>query len=101
MPAVTFATPPRVSPRKAAALGFAGYSTLLRRIASGELPAERNGRNYLIRLSDLEAMVAPTVGRPTEHASVNTAIDRIVASAPRLSPEQRERLAGVLGGGAA
>ncbi|MFB9797841.1 hypothetical protein ACFFON_12935 [Arthrobacter citreus] len=52
-------------------------------------------------MSDLEAMVAPAVGRPTEHASVNSAIDRLVASAPRLSPEQRERLASVLGGGGA
>lgn len=101
MPAITLSTPPRVSPREAAALGFAGYSTLLRRIASGELLAERNGRNYLIRISDLEAMVAPAVGRPSEQTSVNAAIDRLVASAPRLSPAQRERLADVLGGGAA
>ena len=101
MPAITLSAPPRVSPREAAALGFAGYSTLLRRIAAGELPAERNGRSYLIRLSDLGAMVPPAGGRPTELASDNAAIDRLVASAPRLSPEQRERLAVVLGGGAA
>lgn len=101
MPATTLAPPIRRSLNEAVERGFGGYSTLRKRIASGELPAERVGRRYLILESDLEAMVAPVVGRPTEHASVSAAIDRLVASAPRLSREQRERLAGILGGGAA
>lgn len=92
---------PRLTLQEAVERGYGGYSTLRKKIASGELPAERVGRRYLIREVDLEAMVAPVVGRPTEHASVNAAIDRLVASAPRLSREQRERLAGILGGGAA
>lgn len=107
MPATTLAPPvpsslpSRLTLREAAARGFGGYSTLRKKIVSGELPAERVGRRYLIREDDLEAMVAPVVGRPTENASVSAAIDRLVASAPRLSREQRERLAAVLGGGAA
>lgn len=102
MPAThTLAPPARLTLTTAVERGFGGYSTLRRRIASGELPAERVGRRYLIRESDLEDMVAPVAGRPTERASLNTAIDRIVASAPRLSHEQRDRLASVLGGGAA
>lgn len=93
--------PVRLSLKDAAERGYGGYSTLRKKISSGELPAERVGRRYLILESDLEALVAPVVGRPTEHASVSAAIDRIVASAPRLSKEQRERLATLLGGGAA
>ena len=101
MPATTLAPPIRRSLNEAVERGYGGYSTLRKKIASGELPAERVGRRYLILESDLEALVAPVVGRPTEHASVSAAIDRIVASAPRLSNEQRERLANLLGGGAA
>ena len=82
MPAITLSPPTRLALQEAAALGFAGYSTLRKKIASGELPAERVGRRYFIRESDLEAMVAPATGRPTEHASINSAIDRLVASAP-------------------
>lgn len=101
MPATTIAPPIRRSLKDAVELGYGGYSTLRKKIASGELAAQRVGRRYLILESDLEAMVAPVPGRPTEHASVSAAIDRLVASAPRLSKEQRERLANLLGGGAA
>lgn len=95
-------SPARIPLNKAAEKGtYGGYSTLRRKVASGELPAERVGRRYLIRENDLEALVTPVAGRPTERASLNTAIDRIVASAPRLSHEQRDRLASVLGAGAA
>ncbi|MGM0928823.1 MAG: excisionase family DNA-binding protein [Actinomycetota bacterium] len=100
-PQTVIAPPVRLALQEAVARGFGGYSTLRKKIASGELPAERVGRRYLILESDLKAMVAPVVGRPTEHATISAAIDRLVASAPRLSREQRERLAGVLGGGAA
>lgn len=101
MPATTLTPPKRLTLQVAAERGFAGYSTLRKKIATGELPAERVGRRYLVREDDLESMVTPVVGRPTEHASINAAIDRLVASAPRLSHEQRERLATVLGGGTA
>lgn len=100
MPA-TIAPPARLTLPEGVARGFGGYSTLRKKIASGELPAERVGRRYFILEADLEAMVAPVVGRPTEQASVSAAIDRLVASAPRLTKEQRDRLAGLLGGGVA
>jgi excisionase family DNA binding protein len=90
----------RLTLSDAAKRGLGGYSTLRKKIASGELPAERVGRRYLIDESDLAALVTPVVGRPTERASINTAIDRIVATAPRLSREQRDRLASLLGGAA-
>lgn len=89
----TLTNPSRLTLSDAAKRGFGGYSTLRKKIASGELPAERVGRRYLIDESDLAALVTPVVGRPTERASINTAIDRIVATAPRLSREQRDRLA--------
>lgn len=90
-------SPARLTLTTAVERGYGGYSTLRKRIASGELPAERVGNRYLVRESDLEEMVAPVTGRPTERASLNTAIDRVVASAPRLSHEQRDRLASILG----
>lgn len=101
VPAPTLAATARLTLQEAVDRGFAGYSTLRKKIATGELPAERVGRRYLIREDDLAAMVTPVVGRPTEHATINAAIDRLVASAPRLSHEQRERLVAVLAGRAA
>lgn len=98
MPAITLAPPTRRTLQETGARGFAWYSTLPKKIASGELPAERVGRRYLILESDLEAMVAPVIGRPTEDASITAAIDRLIASAPQLSREQREHLADLLGG---
>ena len=92
--------PPRITLPDAARRGCGGYSTLRKKIASGELPAERVGGRYLIRETDLAALVTPVVGRPTERASINTAIDRILATAPRLSRDQRDRLASIFGGAA-
>ena len=97
----TLTNPEHLTLSEAANRGFGGYSTLRKKVASGELPAERIGRRYVIRQSDLEALLVPAVGRPSESTSINAAIDRIVAAAPRLSNAQRDRLASVLGGGAA
>lgn len=97
MPATAPTSIKRVSLRSATEFGFA-YSTLRKKIASGDLPAERCGRRFLVRVDDLEAMLTPVVGRPTDDSIIETAIDRVVASAPRLTMAQRERLAIVLGG---
>lgn len=94
--------PVRVPLTKAAQIGtYGGYSTLRKKVAEGDLPAERIGRRIFVHLDDLDAMAKPVVGHPTTTASIEKAIDRIVASAPCLSPEQHDRLAEVLGGGAA
>jgi excisionase family DNA binding protein len=100
LPATAPTSIERVPLRAATELGFA-YSTLRKKIASGDLPAERFGRRLFVRVDDLEALLTPVVGRPTDDSIVETAIDRVVASAPRLTIAQRERLAVVLGGGAA
>ncbi|MDE9364125.1 DNA-binding protein [Luteipulveratus sp. YIM 133132] len=94
--------PVRVPLTDAAKIGtYGGYSTLRKKIADGELPAERVGRRLFVRRDDLEAMATPVVGHPTEQATIEKAIERIVSSAPRLSAEHRDRLAVILGGGAA
>lgn len=99
MPATQLSTPrPRLTLQEAAAQGPFGYSTLRKKIASGELPAVQVGRRFLVDPADVESLTSPVVGRPTEKASLSAAIDRIVAAAPRLSPDQRRQLAAVLGG---
>lgn len=96
----TVAHPERLPLIEAAQQGtYGGYSTLRKKVASGDLPAERVGRRIFVRQTDLEAMPTPVVGHPTDQAIIDKAIDRIVASAPRLTADQRDRLAGILGGG--
>lgn len=87
-----------VSPTQAAAAGYGGYSTIRARIASGELPASRVGRNLKIRVSNLEAMPVPVRGRPTQEELVEAAINRLVSSAPELTEDQIRRLSRALGG---
>src|SRR5699024_5464916 len=94
--------PVRVPLTKAAQVGtYGSYSTLRKKVADGDLPAERVGRRIFVQLEDLEAMATPVVGRPTDQATIERAINRIVGSAPSLSAEQRDRLVDVLSGGAA
>jgi len=45
-------------------------------------------------------MAAPVVGRPRAAAEIDSAVARVVAAAPRLTAEQRERLAVIIGGAA-
>lgn len=75
-----------------------GYSTLRRKIACGELPAERVGRRILIRAADLDALTAPVVGHPADHGAIDRAVKRVVAAAPCLTADQRRHLAIALGG---
>lgn len=100
MPAATTITTTRVSLQDAASSRKIGYSTLRKRIADGDLPAERVGRRIFVRVDDLEAMSEPIVGRPQADRAVDAAITRIVSAAPRLTTDQRERLAIILGGAA-
>ena len=87
---------------EAAQLGtYGSYSTLRKRVASGDLRAERIGRRIFVHRGDLEAMATPVVGHPTTDAVIEKAVDRIVATAPRLSTRQRDRLVDALGGGVA
>lgn len=86
-----------VSLQEAVDLGYGGYSTLRAYIADGRLKAFKVGRRWRLRLEDLEQLEIPAPGHPTDQAAVDAAIARLVATAPRLTAEQRERLAVILG----
>lgn len=88
-----------VSLQEAVDLGYGGYSTLRAYIADGRLKAVKVGRRWRLRLEDLERLEIPAPGHPTDQAAADAAIARLVAAAPRLTDEQRERLALILGGG--
>lgn len=97
---VTSQTPPRLTLQEAADARRIGYSTLRKRVADGSLPAERVGRRLYINPAHLNVLAAPVVGRPRAAAEIDSAVARVVAAAPRLTAEQRERLAAIIGGAA-
>lgn len=93
-------TPP-VSPtyltlQQAVAEGIAAYSTLRGYITDGRLPAVTIGTRVKVRREDLDALATPV--HPAFSRDAVTAIARVVAEAPPLTAEQRERLAIILGG---
>lgn len=96
MSTTQLASPTYLSLSQAAAEGIAAYSTLRAYVANGRLPAVRIGSRIKVRREDLDALAAPVHQQPTY--DVLTAIERIVAAAPPLTPTQRERLAVILGG---
>lgn len=82
--------------QEASQLGYGSYQTLRLWINEGRLPAYTLGnRRVKIRVSDLEAMLVPKAPSHTDQV-INAAVQRIVASAPRLSNEQRTRLRAIL-----
>lgn len=97
----THTAPPtgsRLTLQEAAHTRRIGYSTLRKRVADGSLPAERIGRRIYVDPAHLDAMADPVVGRPRATREIDSAVARIVAAAPRLTAEQRERLAVIIGG---
>ena len=74
LPAAILTSPNRRTLQEAVDSGFEEQSPLLKAVASGE-------------------PLAPAPGLLTERETIKAAIDRIVASAPPLSQERRERLA--------
>lgn len=81
---------------EAGQIGFGAYSTLRKKIAAGVLPAVKVNGRVKVRLSDLEALAVPSRERTFE--DVESAVERIVASAPPLSEAQIRRLASLFGG---
>ncbi|MGO3655980.1 hypothetical protein ACT3TB_01210 [Micrococcaceae sp. AOP34-BR2-30] len=76
-------------PEAAATRRYGSYSTLRNRIHCGQLPyIRKDGRSYLVRVADLEALRAPE-----SKAAVDAAIERIVSAAPHLTAKQLSRLA--------
>jgi excisionase family DNA binding protein len=66
------------------------------RIKDGTLPAFRIGGSRLIRIlrSDLEAFKQP-VNEPVDE--IDEYLEKLVGSAPKLSPAQRDRIAALIG----
>lgn len=78
---------------EATARRYAGYSTLRKYIAEGRLPASRVGHRIRLRQSDLDALLTPVGTDP-----IDLTVERLVAAAPELTPEQVTRLRAALGG---
>jgi len=93
-------TRPLLTLQEAANARRIGYSTLRKWIADGTLPAERIGRRIYVQSAHLDAMASPAIGRPRAAEEIDSAVARVVAAAPRLTAEQRERLAVIIGGAA-
>ncbi|QCT38778.1 helix-turn-helix domain-containing protein [Arachnia propionica] len=85
-------TPRFLTLRKATDRGYAGYSTVRKYIADGSLPACKFGRRVRLLESDLEALLTST-----RTSSVDAANQKLVATAPPLTPEQTRRLRDLLG----
>ncbi|WP_245974921.1 helix-turn-helix transcriptional regulator [Corynebacterium alimapuense] len=92
---ITTSPEPLISLKRAAALGYGGYSTLRRDIKAGLLPAVKIGNRLMVRSSDLEVRAVPERPAPFEDA-----VKHIVATAPPLTDEQVQRLFALLGGAA-
>lgn len=86
--------------REASELGFGGQRTIRRWIANGKLPAVRFGAALRIKGSDLLAYRDGHTHTATSTPSdeLDQHISALVDSAPSLSTEQIDRLAGLLGG---
>ncbi|PCC45838.1 helix-turn-helix domain-containing protein [Brevibacterium aurantiacum] len=82
--------------KDAVALGYGSYQTLRRYIADGRLPTAKIGGRVKLLRADLDALVVPTA--PSNREPIESAVERVVAAAPPLTPKQRERLAVILGG---
>lgn len=105
MPATAIPAPTEptsyISLQEGAARGYAAESTLRAWIADGRLPAVKIGGRVKITVEDLDALAIPKTTQKAARSGeeVDAAVARVVASAPRLTNEQRERLAVILGGG--
>lgn len=89
-----------ISLQEGVARGYAAYSTLRGDISDGRLPAVKIGGRVKVTVEDLEALA---VRKPTKNPArvgdeVDAAVASVVAAAPQLTTEQREKLATILGG---
>lgn len=82
----------------AEALGYGAQQTLRKYIRDGDLPSVKIGRRIKVLRADLDALAVPH--RPATFENVESAIARIVASAPPLTDDQVRRISALFEGGA-
>ncbi len=85
-----------LSLQEAATLGYGAYSTLHRWTRDGKLPSVKIGGRVKVLRADLDALATPK--QPASFESIEDAVQRLVAAAPPLTPEQTRRLRDLLGG---
>ncbi|WP_426716783.1 excisionase family DNA-binding protein [Corynebacterium auriscanis] len=97
---------PYLSLREASELGYGGNSTLRKKIATGQLPAIRVGRQYRVLQSDLEALAEPVSPGPgnilesiPDH--IRDWARDVASSAPPLTASQAAAVTRIIQGGAA
>lgn len=93
-----FSTREWVSIREASLLGYGSQTTLRKRIADGVLTDSKIGRVTKVRRADLDSLVTPVYPPDRVFEDVESAVERIVASAPPLSDAQVRRLSSLFGG---
>jgi excisionase family DNA binding protein len=85
-----------LSLQEAATLGYGAYSTLHRWTRDGRLPSVKIGGRVKVLRRHLDALATPNQAASFE--SIEDAVQRLVAAAPPLAPEQTRRLRDLLGG---
>lgn len=91
-----------LSLREASDLGFGGVSTFRKKIAAGELPAVRVGRQYRVLQSDLEVLAEPVSSKTSAIPDpIREWAREVAASAPPLTASQAAEVARIIRGGAA
>lgn len=87
-----------VNLNEAVHLGYGAYQTLRKYIADGKLPAVKIGGRVKVLRADLDGLAVPK--RAVSFENIESAVKRIVASAPPLSDDQVHRLSSLFGGAA-
>lgn len=77
---------------------YGSIDTLRRRVRSGELPYERDGRNkYLVSVEDLNEMRSARKAE-RDFAELKAVAERVAAAAPPISLERRKMIISILNG---
>jgi len=88
-----------LSPAEAARRKGCSTKTIRRHIADGTLPAKRLGRLIIIDVADVDALGDAVVPEMKTAAEIIKAeAIRVVSEAPKLTPEQLDRICSLLRG---
>ncbi|MFE4834430.1 hypothetical protein ACFRAU_07090 [Arthrobacter sp. NPDC056691] len=79
---------------------YGSIDTLRRRIRSGELSYELDGKKYMVKVADLDAMRQASAAERA-FAELKAAAKKAAAAAPPITPERRDLIVSILRGAAA